>query len=393
MPKLESLIDPLLEWFQRNARDLPWRRTTDPYAIWVSEIMLQQTQVKTVIPYWNRWMGRFPTVQLLADAHIDEILKLWEGLGYYTRARNLHRAAETIVMDHGGLFPREFEQVLELPGIGRYTAGAICSIAFNQRKPILDGNVTRVLTRLFAIAENPRLPKANQRLWKLAQEFVELAAKPASDRPSRACSALNQALMELGATICTARQPRCPTCPLQKHCRAFRENRVDRFPNLGARPSATARHFVAFVIRADGRFLVRQRPLGVVNARLWEFPNIEVTASDRTVNELAEACLNARPRLLEPICQITHTITRYRIRVNVVYGEVSRPTSPPLENGRWCKLKDLDRLAFPSAHRKIANIIKTPRQQNLWVDSGSGSLPNARSVHTDRNARAQLSER
>src|SRR3989475_10796852 len=165
-------LEPLLNWFKQNARDLPWRRTRDPYAIWISEIMLQQTQVKTVIPYWQRWMRRLPDVCALARARPDAVLKRWEGLGYYLRARNLQKAARTIVDRHGGRFPERFDEWVALPGIGRYTAGAICSIAFNQPTPVLDGNVIRVLTRVFGIAENPRRKETNASLWKLAQNLV-----------------------------------------------------------------------------------------------------------------------------------------------------------------------------------------------------------------------------
>src|SRR2546425_303209 len=192
-PRPGALAQLLLNWFKQNARDLPWRRTRDPYAIWISEIMLQQTQVKTVIPYWQRWMRRLPDVRALARARPDAVLKLWEGLGYYLRARNLHQAARTIVDQHGGRFPEQFDEVLALPGIGRYTAGAICSIAFNQPTPVLDGNVIRVLTRWFGITTNPREKSTNKKLWELAEQLVVNAAKLPGKQN---CSQLNQALME-----------------------------------------------------------------------------------------------------------------------------------------------------------------------------------------------------
>ncbi len=176
-PKAQKLVPLLLGWFSENARDLPWRRTQDPYAIWVSEIMLQQTQVKTVLPFWERWMRELPTIKAAAHASSDRIHKLWEGLGYYTRARNLQKAAQMILEKHGGKFPETFDEILELPGIGRYTAGAISSIAFNQPMPILDGNVIRVLTRIFGIDKDPREKETNQLLWRLAEELVVLASK------------------------------------------------------------------------------------------------------------------------------------------------------------------------------------------------------------------------
>ena len=272
-----KLMEALLHWFSKNARTLPWRRTSEPYAIWVSEIMLQQTQVKTVISYWNRWMREIPTVEAAAKAPTEKIHKLWEGLGFYTRVRNLQKAAQVIQERHGGKFPEKFEEVLALPGIGRYTAGAICSIAFNQPTPILDGNVIRVLTRIFGIAENPKEKETNAKLWKLAEELVSYAKAQSSQR--NACSHLNQSLMELGALVCTPRNARCLICPVKKMCVAFAKNRVEELPNLGKRETATARHFVAFAVECAGKFLVQQRPTGVVNANLWEFPNIEITGA------------------------------------------------------------------------------------------------------------------
>src|SRR5277367_6800028 len=186
--KIASMVSALLDWFAANARDLPWRRTRDPYAIWVSEIMLQQTQVKTVIPFWNRWMQELPTIESAAKAPSAKIHKLWEGLGYYTRVRNLQKAAQVIVTQHGGKFPESFDDVLALPGIGRYTTGAICSIAFNQSTPILDGNVIRVLTRIFGIAENPKEKQTNAWLWQLADELALHASgirHPASNSRTR----------------------------------------------------------------------------------------------------------------------------------------------------------------------------------------------------------------
>src|SRR6185295_14716870 len=182
------LVPLILTWFSANARDLPWRRTRDPYAIWVSEIMLQQTQVKTVIPYWERWMRELPTIQSAAKASPAKLHKLWEGLGYYTRVRNLQKAAQQIIAEHEGTFPQTFDDILALPGIGRYTAGAIASIAFNQPHPILDGNVIRVLTRIFGIRENPREKKTNAKLWRIAHELVKAATKPEISGTRETCA-------------------------------------------------------------------------------------------------------------------------------------------------------------------------------------------------------------
>jgi A/G-specific adenine glycosylase len=324
---MRSIVNNLLRWFRDNARDLPWRRTLDPYAIWVSEIMLQQTQVSTVVPYWERWMRELPDIQSLARASEQKILKLWEGLGYYTRARNLHRAAKSL---NGRLFPRDYENILNLPGIGRYTAGAICSIAFNQPTPVLDGNVRRVLSRLFATHED---------LWDIAQALVSIAARTKSPR---SCSALNQALMELGAVVCTAREPRCDECPVATMCRARRFRRTEDFPARVQRASAIRRRFAAYVYHYKGRYLVRQRPNKVVNARLWEFPNVEI--------------VNGTPmkKQTRPFSTFKHTIMHYRIAV-----EAFLINKKPKIVGKWLTLARLDQLPFSSAHRKILIALRT----------------------------------
>ncbi len=405
--KVAAIVSKLLEWYSKNARDLPWRRTTDPYAIWISEIMLQQTQVKTVIPYWQRWMRELPTIEALARARPERVLKLWEGLGYYTRARNLHQAARLIMARRGGKFPERFEDILALPGVGRYTAGAIASIAFNQPKPVLDGNVVRVLTRLFGIATNPREQKTNKKLWRLAEALVVCATElrgrhktplcvaadvsrltlfrkcqsgltsaatilrgplkpprsnnrrsttrrsPFAAHPAGNCSLLNQALMELGALLCTPRQPQCAACPLRQCCAAFRSGRVDRLPNLGPRPPATPRRFAAFVIEHRGRFLVRRRPAGVVNAHLWEFPNLELNGDCADARQAARRLLRSIPDPLPPLCTVKHTITRYRVTVDAFHVQVPRRPAPGNGTSRWCTLEELHPLAFTSAHRKI----------------------------------------
>jgi A/G-specific adenine glycosylase len=350
----------LLGWFAVNARDLPWRRTRDPYAIWVSEIMLQQTQVKTVIPYFERWMRALPDIRALAGAPSETIHKLWEGLGYYTRVRNMQQAARDIIREHTGKFPDRFDDVLALPGIGRYTAGAICSIAFNQPAPILDGNVIRVLTRLMGIRENARERETNARLWTLAQELVSLAPS-ASRRDTRLgnCSALNQSLMELGAMVCTARQPRCGDCPVAVHCVARRRKLVDQLPNLGERIATTARYFAASVVERDGAVLVRQRPAGVVNGHLWEFPNVELPpkSSISTLRRQLEVELGCTVEALTPLATVKHSITRYRITLESFRVRLNG-AAPRAGAGEWVLFDQLERLPFTSAHRKILAAVR-----------------------------------
>ncbi len=316
--------------------------------------MLQQTQVKTVLPYWSRWMKTLPDIKSLARARPGKVLKLWEGLGYYTRAHNLQKAAQEICEKHGGKFPRDFNDILALPGIGRYTAGAIASIAFNEPKPILDGNVIRVLCRVFGIEKNPREKTTSAQLWQLAESLVALAAKLPSTGLSlvtRHSSLLNQSLMELGALVCTPRSPKCETCPIKKRCVALRGNRVGQLPNLGKRIMTTNRHFVALVISKRGKFLVRRRPARVVNAHLWEFPNLET--HETNLHGAAREILGFNSIPLQPFCSIKHSITRFRISLQVFRVELNGSPKKSLFRGRWCSLKELEQLSFPSAHRKI----------------------------------------
>jgi A/G-specific adenine glycosylase len=364
-----------LRWFARHARDLPWRRTLDPYAIWVSEIMLQQTQVKTVLPYWTRWMQALPTVQALARAPQDRVLKLWEGLGYYTRARHLHQAAQWLAREHRGSFPSDFDALLALPGVGRYTAGAIASIAFNQPAPILDGNVIRVLTRLFGITGNPREKPVNARLWTLAEDLVRHAANfqfsilNLQFSISGPCSALNQSLMELGALVCVPRQPRCAQCPVRRHCAALQQGTTDQLPNLDARHPATTRHVITFLVQHRGRWLVRQRPAGVVNAHLWEFPNFDVTEpargkasrrrSDGEAAALARELLGHAPKSLTPLTTVVHSITRHRIEVEAYRVTPDGGPRWLAPTGRWLTPRKVESLALPSTHRKLWRLVQT----------------------------------
>jgi len=347
---IRSIAAPLLKWFAGNARDLPWRRTPDPYAIWVSEIMLQQTQVKTVIPYWQRWMEQLPDIALLAAAADDSVIKLWEGLGYYSRVRNLQKAAKQIRDELGGRFPRDLAGVLALPGVGRYTGGAICSIAYNQPEPLVDGNVARVLTRLLGIEQSPKDKSVADRLWSVADDLVKHAVTLQKPR-QRNASAFNQAMMELGALICTPRNPLCGNCPLKGRCTARKKNKVETIPALAKRAAATKRRFIGFIITWRGKVFVQRRASGDVNAGFWEFPNWEVS-SDADAAHLAKA--NLALGQAEPLCTINHSITRYRNRLEMF---VIAPTrKPPLANltGEWLPVAKLAELPLTAAHRKAA---------------------------------------
>ena len=265
-----ALARALVRWFHVHCRDLPWRRTRDPYSIWVSETMLQQTRVAAVVPYYERFLARFPDVHALARAPLDDVLAAWSGLGYYRRARQMKAAAEAVVRDHGGRLPDDEAALRALPGVGRYTAGALLSIAFERRAALVDGNVSRVLARLFALSGGPGKSAFERRVWALAETLV-----PASDP-----SAFNQGLMEIGATICLPRAPLCTECPLARHCRARAAGRPEAYPKPRPRARPVRAELWALVLARRGRYLLRRRGEGEHNAGFWEFPTFE--APDRT---------------------------------------------------------------------------------------------------------------
>jgi A/G-specific adenine glycosylase len=254
--------DDLIRWYELQKRELPWRDVNDPYAIWVSEIMLQQTRVETVIPYYLRWMDTFPDVNSLASAERKDVLALWEGLGYYRRAHNLHRAARVIVQEYAGKIPADIELLKGLPGVGQYTAAAIAALAFDQDVLALDGNLRRVLSRLFDRTENPRSANGERVLRELGTRYF----------PTGSASEFNQALMDLGATICTPRSPNCSTCPIQNDCLAFQRGVQEQRPVTKARPPSPSVQAAAAVINENGSVLIGRRPEHKLLGGLWEFP-------------------------------------------------------------------------------------------------------------------------
>lgn len=261
----------LLAWFDANRRDLPWRRNKNAYYIWISEIMLQQTQVKTVIPYFERFIERFPTIEALAEADEEEVLKYWEGLGYYSRARNLHTAVREVRASYGSVVPSEPEEIRKLKGVGPYTAGAILSIAYNKPEPAVDGNVMRVLSRFFLIEDDIAQNKTRVKMEKLVRELI----------PHERAGDFNEALMEFGALVCTPKSPQCEACPLEERCAARAEGVELALPNKKkAKPPRLERRVVAIVEGSgenEGKILIRQRPQEGLLARMWELPHVEIS--------------------------------------------------------------------------------------------------------------------
>jgi A/G-specific adenine glycosylase len=305
----------LLAWFAGAARDLPWRRTSDPYAIWVSEVMLQQTRVETVLGYWGRFLERFPTFAALAAAPEDEVLSLWSGLGYYRRARQLHAAAKLVVSEHGGAMPREREARRRLPGVGPYTSGAVGSIAFGLPEPIVDGNVARVLSRVHAIDAPLGSRDSERALWEHAARWVE------GPRPG----ALNQALMELGGAVCTVGAPRCEGCPLASECQALRADRVALLPVPKARRAPKQMRLVALRVRtAEGVLFTRGQ--GALFGGLWGLPLAEVTAGRPAAVRAALTGLGIEPDAPpRKIGELEHVLTHRRLTVTLFEAEARLP--------------------------------------------------------------------
>lgn len=342
----------LLAWIADGRRDLPWRRRRDPYAVWISEIMLQQTQAATVIPYFERWLARFPDVHALAAASLDDVLKAWEGLGYYARARNLYRAAQDIVQKHNGALPADRQALLALPGIGRYTTGAILSLAFGRAEPVLDGNVRRVLCRLYDIAEDPRQPAVERSLWDLATTLVNAA-------PAGQAGDLNEALMELGALICTPSVAACPTCPLQPHCLAYARDTVSQRPIRGQKAPTPHFDVVAGAIRDEtGCYLIVRRPEHGLLGGLWGFPGGALTPDEAPLDGLARTIREQVGIEVLPgvaLTRIKHAYTHFRITLHAFAGELLSGQAQPLRctEVRWVTHEGLASYAFPVTDRKI----------------------------------------
>jgi A/G-specific adenine glycosylase len=352
----------LLRWFERYRRDLPWRHDRDPYRIWVSEIMLQQTQVATVIPYFARFVAAFPNIRALAHADEQEVLRLWEGLGYYRRARNLHRAARLLTAEHDACIPDNAEALSALPGIGRYMVGAILSQAFDQRLPILEANSQRVLSRLIGLRDDPRRGIGRARLWELATTLL----------PAKRVGEFNQAVMELGALVCTPRSPSCEMCPLATACEARRLGIEKEVPLREQPPVNMDILEVAVVVRRSGRVLLVQRPDHVRWAALWEFPHDVVsngksreTAVEKLLTKLTGIEADVRAELLT----VRHGVTHHRITLVCFEGDykAGRFRSSFYRKARWVRPAELPAFPLSAPQRRVAKYLSRPvHQQRMF---------------------------
>ncbi len=355
----------LLEWFDAHKRDLPWRHVDDPYAVWVSEMMLQQTQVTTVVDYFERWMARFPDVEELADAPVEEVLELWSGLGYYRRARYVHRAAQRIVKEYNAEVPSTVAQLRELPGIGPYTAGAIASIAFGKREPVVDGNVMRVISRLYAIEGDPRRAPAKEAIWKRAAEVVD------PDRPGD----FNQGLMELGSLVCTTGTPKCTICPVRQWCKGEAMGDPGQFPTPKKRRAPEpmrARCCVVHRRGEDGReFLLRRRPEGGLLGGLWEFPSCEregktwpkASLLERRIGEPIEVD-GPQIKLERALGTVEHIFSHRRLKMRIHDLAVEhRRCGGHDDQWRWVAAEELSQVASAALLKKIETLWRAKSQR------------------------------
>lgn len=351
--QMDAFRHALLAWYGENQRYLPWRRTRDPYAVWVSEIMLQQTRVDQVRPYYDRFMDRFPTAEHLGKAPLDDVLKAWEGMGYYARARNLHRAARRVVDEHGGQIPDDPARILELPGIGPYTAAAILSIAFGRDCPVVDGNVVRVLSRLFHLTDNPAVSAARKRIDGLAGRL--LARGRAGD--------YNQAMMELGATICSPRRPRCGECPVNRFCEA-RKMLPDPsvLPRKRPRAQRPHRHVAAGIVRRNDEILIVRRPTDGLLGGLWEFPggiSKDKAVSRRILRNEIKRQLGIEIHVGHALATVKHAFTHFEMTLQgylctYLGGETRHRDG---NDFRWIRFDEFEKYAFPRAHIRLIETI------------------------------------
>jgi len=338
--KRKDIQTRLLQWFKKNKRDLPWRKTADPYAIWVSEIMLQQTQVTTVLPYYQKFLKSFPTVRHLARADLSRVLKIWEGLGYYSRARNLHRASQIVLNHFHAGIPHSLEDLLSLPGIGRSTAGAILSFAFNKHAAILDGNAKRVLSRLFAVSTSSEKRKTENTLWEISESLI----------PKGFSNPFNQALMDLGSMICTPKDPLCPQCPLRSLCKGRRSGEPERFPLRIPKKKIPHVEALCAVIWKKRRVLLKQRPPSGLLGGLWEFPNWESESKSKLrlrADIKKETGMNVEVK--ESIGTFRHTFSHFKLTLHVYHCHYLNGKG----EGTWVSIQNLGLLPMSRVHRRI----------------------------------------
>lgn len=360
--KLARISQHLLTWYRKNKRDLPWRQTSDPYRILLSEFMLQQTQVDTVIPYYHRFLDRFPTVHDLANASQDDVLKAWEGLGYYSRARNLYKAAHSISTDFGGNVPDTYNELKSLPGFGPYTTAAVLSIAYERDYAVLDGNVIRVLTRLFNIRDDVTQTRTKNHLWDLAQQLL----------PKGDAGDYNQAVMELGATICTPRSPKCSACPVASLCAAKKAGTPEILPIKTKNKPRPHHTMSAGIVWREGKLLITKRPENGLLGGLWEFP----AGTQQSEESLRDTCIRGVKdtvdidiEILDRFRTVKHAFTHFSITLHTFQCRYKKFKARSLscDNFAWVPLSELNTYAFSRTSRKLIDFLQQDDQPDLFA--------------------------
>jgi A/G-specific adenine glycosylase len=344
----------LLTWYDRNQRDLPWRRTDDPYKIWISEIMLQQTRVDTVIPYYLRFLEHFPTVEALAEADQQSVLKCWEGLGYYSRARNLHAASKKVVRDFDGQIPSDYQEITSLKGIGPYTAAALLSIAFQKKYAVVDGNVIRVISRIAGIPDDIRLVSTKKAIQQIVDDLIP------DDRPGD----FNQAVMELGATVCTPQNPKCADCPLSVECVAYNQAQTDVIPYKS--PAKKVPHYqiaVGLILNGNRELLIALRPNDSMLGGLWEFPGGKKESGESLKEAVARELneeLGVKVSVFKKFHKLKHAYSHFKITMHAYWCRVEEGIPKPKSSKevRWVTLDEIDAYPFPKANKTLIEQLK-----------------------------------
>jgi A/G-specific adenine glycosylase len=348
---IQPIAQKLIAWYQSQRRSLPWRENPFPYHVWVAEIMAQQTRLDTMLPYYERWLARFPTINDLAQADVQEVLLLWEGLGYYQRARNFHAAAQQLVEHNAGHIPETVEELRHLPGIGPYTAGAISSVAFGADEPAVDGNAIRVLSRLFNIELVPASSAGKQAFWNAARSIL----------PAGQASDFNQGLMDLGARICTPRNPDCENCPLSAHCDAFQLGIQEQRPVRKKSAQLPVRYSVSLVILRNRKVQLHQRPAEALLGAMWEFPNIAIDPdlNQAQMKQILASDFAISPKQLHFLAQLKHTYSHFHAQINVFLAESSHnlAESLPNEQNPWHDLMEMELKPMGKIDRTIAQLL------------------------------------
>jgi len=338
---LRKTAESVSRWFEKYRRNLPWRETSDPYAIWVSEVMLQQTQVSTVIPYYQRFLSSFPDLKTLAQASEEKVLAHWAGLGYYSRARNLHRGAQFLLKNHQGRFPRSRDEILKVPGIGPYTAGAVLSIAFDLKEPLVDGNVERVFSRYFALNLPTDSPQAKRFFWEKAGALVQLCSS---------ARVFNQGLMELGSLICTKSSPECGRCPLTSSCAAYEKGIVDELPFKQKKPKYQNLHQLKLLFEKNGKIWLRKNSANEWWSGLWDFPTATLKNPRKWIPEVENKAKEVGAISWRELSHQKHTVTHHRLQIIPVHLKVKKA---PLKDGKWVPVKEIPTLPVSALVKKI----------------------------------------